>query len=519
MKKILAALMIFLVLQAGMALSRAEVTKPTEKEFKKILVEFDRYAAKSIVDWKIPGMAIGIVLEGKAIFAKGYGVKVLGGNQPVSEKTIFQIGSTTKAFTATLAAMLVDEGKLKWSDPVVQHLPAFMMYDPWVTRAFQIDDLMAQHSGLPGNAADTLFLLGFDRPYISQALRHIKPITSFRAQYAYQNNLWLVVAQLIEKYSGKSYEQVLKERIFDPLGMSHSSADKVSFLAAEDVSALHAAEGDKVRLVPKEWEFLDWSYVAGPAGAINSNILDMMKWLAFQMDNGKVNNKALVSEANMRVIHSPKTVMVADSPPQENLFYCLGWLYQERSTYPIIWHNGGTLMKTMVAYIPEEKLGIVVLSNYVTPLPEILAFRFFDQYEGKPDKDYSAEALSEMEKARKAEKPMAPKNPEPPLPLDLYSGEYFNAVYGKATLSVIDGRLSLVMGPKKVKMRLTHWDRDRFTLHWPVFGFDQEFGFVNFEVDPQGRIKGMVLDRLNQDADLGVFKKAEVKVKIEDSKK
>jgi CubicO group peptidase (beta-lactamase class C family) len=519
MKKILSALTFFLIFQIGTVSIRAEFKKPADTELKKILAEFDRYAVKSMADWKIPGMAVGIVLEGETIFAKGYGVKALGGSLPVSEKTIFQIGSTTKAFTATLAGMLVDEGKFKWSDPVVQHLPVFMMYDPWVTRAFQIDDLMAQHSGMPGNAADTLFFLGFDRPYIIQTLRNIKPISSFRARYAYQNNLWLVAGQLIEKAAGKPYEQVLKERIFDPLGMSHSSTDKVSFLAAKDVSALHAAEGDQVRLVPRDWEFLDWSYVAGPAGAINSNIPDMLKWLAFQMDDGKVKDKTLVTEASLRVIRSPKTVMSPDSPPQKNAFYCLGWLYQERSPYPVIWHNGGTLMKTMVAYIPEEKLGIVVLSNYVTPLPEILAFRFFDQYEGKPDKDYSAESLSEMEKSRKVKKPAAPQNPVSPLPLDRYTGDYFNAVYGKATLSVIDGRLFLVMGPKSVKMTLTHWDRDRFALHWPVFGFDQEFGFVNFEVDPQGRIKGMVLDRLNQEADLGVFKKAEVKVKLEDSKK
>jgi CubicO group peptidase (beta-lactamase class C family) len=507
MKKSLTVLMFLLILQLGTIPLRAEFKKPAGPELKKILMDFDRYAAKSMAEWKIPGMAVGIVLDGKPVFSKGYGVKALGGADPVSEKTIFQIGSTTKAFTATLAAMLVDEGKFKWGDPVVRHLPGFMMYDPWVTRAFQIDDLMAQHSGLPANAADTLFFLGYDRSYITQALRHIKPVSSFRAQYAYQNNLWLVVAQLIESYTGRSYEQVLQERLFDPLSMADSSADRASFLAAKDVSALHVTEGAQVRRLPDPWEFLDWSYVGGPAGAINSNIVDMMKWLVFQMEDGQVREKRLVSEANMRFIHSPKTVMTPDSPPQKNFFYCLGWLYQERSPFPVIWHNGGTMMKTMVAYIPEEKLGIVVLSNLVTPLPEMLAFRFFDQYEGKPDKDYSREALSEKEKSRKDEKPAAPRNPAPPLPLDRYVGEYHNALYGPVVLSEQEGGLFLVMGPKKVKMRLTPWDRDRFTVHWPVFGFDQEFGYANFEVDPQGRIKGMTLDRLNQDDELGVFKK------------
>ena len=144
MKKIIAVLTAVFMLQAWAVSAQDKVTKPTDDELKKILVDFDQYAAKTMADWNIPGMAIGIVQDGKLIFAKGYGVKTLGSNDPVNEKTIFQIGSTSKAFTATLAAMLVDEGKFKWEDKVVDHAPDFMMYDPWVTREFQITDLMAQ---------------------------------------------------------------------------------------------------------------------------------------------------------------------------------------------------------------------------------------------------------------------------------------------------------------------------------------------------------------------------------------
>lgn len=251
MKKILAVLAAVFLLQAGVLWAQDKIIKPTDSELKKILTDFDQYAAKARIDWKIPGMAVGIVQDGKLIFAKGFGSKTAGGSNPVTEKTIFQIGSTTKAFTAALAAMLVDERKFNWEDKVVAHLPGFMMYDPWVTREFQIVDLMAQHSGMPGYAADTLYLLGFDRPYIKQAIRNIKPVTSFRANYAYQNGLWLTASDIIEKYAGLTWEQALQKRIFDPLGMSDSSADKQSFLKAKDVSSLHAAEGDKVVALPK----------------------------------------------------------------------------------------------------------------------------------------------------------------------------------------------------------------------------------------------------------------------------
>ena len=514
MKKIIAVLTAVFILQAVTIFAQDKVIKPTADDLKKILADFDQYAAKTMADWKIPGMAVGIVQDGKLIFSKGYGVKTLGGNDPVTEKTIFQIGSTTKAFTATLAGMLVDDGKFKWEDKVVDHAPDFMMYDPWVTKEFQIMDLMAQRSGMPAYAADTLYVLGFDRSYIKKAIRNIKPVTSFRSHYAYQNSLWLVAAGIIEKYAGKTWEQSLQERLFGPLGMSDSSADMQSFLKAKDVSSVHADEGDKVIALSKNWEFLDWSYVAGPAGSINSNVVDMAKWLTFQMNNGKVNDKQLVSEANMQIIHTPKTVIGLGGDVHKNIFYCLGWLYMEHTPYPIIWHNGGTLMKTMIAYVPEQKVGIVVLSNYVTQLPELLAFRFFDHYAGKPAKDLSAEGLAELEKAIKEEedkKAVAPNNPLASMPPENYAGVYVNDIYGKINISAVNGKLAAIIGPKKVKMNLNHWNKDIFAVNWPVNGTGFESGFAIFQVDPQSNVTGVTFDFLNQDDDLGVFKRVEEK--------
>jgi len=510
MKKIIAVLLVLFIFIAGGAFAQDKITKPTDENLKKILADFDQYAAKARADWKIPGMAIGIVQDGRLIFARGFGVKTSGGKDPVTKNTIFQIGSTSKAFTATLAAMMVDEGKFKWDDKVIDHLADFRMYDPWVTREFQVVDLMSQRSGMPAYAADALYILGFDRPYVKKAIRHIKPVTSFRSQYAYQNGLWLVAADLIEKYTAKTWEQALQERLFNPLGMSYSSADKQSFLNAKDVSSLHVSEGDKIITLPKNWEFLDWSYTAGPAGAINSNVVDMAKWLAFQMDNGKVNDKQLVSMAGMQVVHSPKTIVNLGSDVHKNIFYCLGWLYMEHSPFPIIWHNGGTAMKTMVAYVPEQKIGIVILSNYVTQLPELLAFRFFDQYAGKPAKDLSAEALAELERMKKEEKtrkPVTPKNPLPAMSLGKYAGDYYNDVYARISISIVNGNLILVMGPKQVKMALRPWDKDVFAMHWLGDSPGAESGFAAFQVDPQGKVTGVTIDFLNQDNDLGIFKR------------
>lgn len=507
MKKAILILVAFFTLQAGAAFPM-EDTNPSKADLDKILIDFDHYAAKSMADWKIPGMAIGIVQDGKLIFKKGYGVKTSGGSDPVTEHTIFQIGSTTKAFTATLAAMLVDEGKINWDDKVIDRAPDFMMYDPWVTREFRIADLMAQRSGLPENAADTLYLLGFDRPYIRHAIRNIKPVSSFRFKYAYQNSLWLFVSEIIERYEGTTWEASLEKRIFNPLEMSDSSADMQSFLNAADAASLHTDAHDHVIALPKNWEYLDWSYIGGPAGAVNSNIVDMAKWLAFQMNNGKINGRRLVSEESMQILHSPETIVSPEGKTHKNAFYCLGWLYMEHSPYPIVWHNGGTLMKTMLAYVPEQNIGIVILSNYVTNLPEMLAFRFFDQYAGNPVKDASAEGLAEVEKMKKEErdkKPVAPIEPFPSMPLENYAGEYANDVYGVLKISAADGKLILAIGPKNVKMTLKHWDKDVFAVNWPVYGFDNDFGFAAFQVDAQRKITGVTLDFLNQNDDLGVF--------------
>jgi CubicO group peptidase (beta-lactamase class C family) len=514
MKKIVAFMVFIFILQSGLLFAQDPVKRPNEAELKIILSDFDEYASKAMTDWKIPGMAIGIVDDGRLILAKGYGVKTLGGQDPVTQDTIFQIGSTSKAFTAALVAMLVDEGKLKWDDKVVDHAPDFMMYDPWVTREFQIVDLLSQRSGMPAYAGDALYAFGFDRAYIKRVLRNIKPVTSFRSKYAYQNTLWLVAADIIEKHNGKTWEESLASRIFLPLGMNASSADKKSFLQAGDVSSMHAQKDGKVIALPKNWEFLDWSYVAGPAGGINSNITDMAKWLTLQMNNGKANGKPLVSEENMKIVHSPKLVTSLSGEVQKNAYYCLGWVYLEHAPYPVILHDGATMMKTMVAYVPEQKIGIIIMSNYVTDLPALLAFRFIDQFSGKPVKDLSADALAELEKIRKratSVRPVKPKSPSPPMPAQKYAGDYISKVYGTMKISIQDEKLVAVIGPSEVKIGLVPWDKDTFSLDMisPVYDPEIDDSFAIFQIDPRGDTTSVTFECLNQGIDLGVFRRVQ----------
>ena len=309
------------------AQARAEQSqKPTPQQLQKILADFEKYAEQAQKDWQVPGLAIAIVADDKIIFAKGFGVKKVGGDDKVDENTIFQIGSTSKAFTAALVAMLMDEKQLAWQDRVVDRLDQFQMFDPWVTREFRVEDLMAQHSGLPPYAGDGQAFMGFDRAHIIHSLRYLKPVTSFRSQYAYQNGLFLVAAALVEKYTGKSWEDNLKARLFEPLGMSATTAGLEGLHQAKNVTFLHKKTGEKVEALPADWPDHNWVYVYGPAGGINSNVLDMTKWLRLQLGKGKFNGAQLISEANLDFLHTPKTIMGTD--PSKMMYYCEAWLYQ-----------------------------------------------------------------------------------------------------------------------------------------------------------------------------------------------
>jgi CubicO group peptidase (beta-lactamase class C family) len=463
--------------------------KPTPAELKKILADFEKYAVQAQKDWQVPGMAIAIVQNDKVIFAKGFGVKKIGGKDKVDKNTIFQIGSTSKAFTATLVSMMVDENKFAWQDRVVDHLDQFQMYDPWVTREFQIADLMAQHSGLPPLDGDLQAFMGFDRAHIIHSLRYLKPATSFRSQYAYQNSFFLVAAALVEKYSGKTWEDNLKTRIFKPLGMSATTAGLKEFQKAKNVSFLHRKTGEKVGAIPTDWPNHSWVYIYGPAGGINSNIMDMTKWLRLQLNRGKLKDKQLISTASLNFIQTPKTIMGTD--PSRMSFYCEAWVYKPFRPHPIIWHNGETSgNKTMLAFMPETGVGIVVLSNLGTNMPESLAFQFFDLYFDNPDQDWSKKELERMKQEEAKNKPpQRPASPAPPLPPERYSGTFNNPVYGRITVTPEQDKLYMVLGLHKQKVLLQPFDRDSFTFNWP----DEAITTV-FTIGPDNRAQSFSVD-------------------------
>ena len=433
------------------------------------LKEFDEYVNKALKEWDVPGVAIAVVKNDKVVLARGYGVRKLGDPTPVDEKTLFAIGSSSKAFTAAAIAMLVDEGKLKWDDPATKYLPGFQLYDPYVTREMTVRDLLCHRSGL--DRGDFIwYATPYDRDEIWRRIRYVKPSSSFRSKFGYQNIMYLTAGQVVARISGKSWDDFISERILNPLGMTSSNTTIRAFSGQSNVSTPHAKVEEKVQTIP--WRNID---NIAPAGSINSNVADMAQWVRLQLAEGSYNGKQLISSGGIKEMQEPQTIIPAD--PQWSLFmpdthfrtYGLGWMLHDYKGKKVVQHGGAIDgMSAMVGMIPEEKLGVVILSNLSGQLvPTALMFRIFDAYLGAPSRDWSAEMLKGIKKleeqgkaAEKKREESRVKGTQPSLALEKYAGTYNDEAFGDAKIILENGKL--VLRTPGFVADLEHWHYDTF---------------------------------------------------------
>lgn len=466
--------------------------------------EFERYAEEARKTWEVPGVAIGIVKGDKVIFTKGFGQRGLQDKRPVDEGTIFQIGSLSKAFTSALVAIGADRKWLKWDDKVIAHLPDFRVLDPWVTQAFEIVDLMGQRSGLPTGAGDSQSLMGYTDAELLQHLRFLQPVSSFRSQFAYQNVFYLAAAEILKRKSGLSYQEMLKKELFDPLGMNETTTTVAEYLNEPNSAEwLMRLPNGKVEVLSRDFPGREWIDVLKPAGGINSNVRDMVKWMILQANEGRFAGKEIISKDNLKRTHQPLIFM--DFPFPLTSFYALGWIHSAYDPHAIIWHNGATFgVYNVAAFIPEEKLGIIVLSNMRnTELSLALAMQFFDLYFGKKGTDWSQDFLKMMQEKEKKFKEMPPPASFfPSQPLENYAGTYRNPVFGEVRVETDGKDLKLIIGKNQTKIPLQHWSRDTFTLDWTPF--QEETSKVFFYSDGDKPVTKMNAELFSREGD-GVF--------------
>src|SRR5580698_9647211 len=332
--------------------------------------DLDSYIANSMRTFEVPGMAVAIVKDGKIVLAKGYGVRKLGDPTPVDERTMFGIGSNTKAFTTAALAGIVDAGKLSWDDPVYQRLPGFVMYDPYVSHEMTIRDLLTHRSGMGLGEGDLLFWpqSTYTREEIIYKLRFMKPASSFRSHYAYDNLLYMTAGQIIPAVTGTSWDDYIVQNIFAPLGMTHSNTTTTAFKPGDDYAFPHSRVDGKLQVIALE--ALD---NAGPAGSINSCAADMAKWVQVQLDHGKFADRDgyLFTAQRSKEMWTEQTILpVGDPPPalaglKTNFAdYALGWSLHDYHGRKLVGHTGGVAgFVSRVMLVPDENLGVVVLTN------------------------------------------------------------------------------------------------------------------------------------------------------------
>jgi CubicO group peptidase (beta-lactamase class C family) len=466
----------------------------------------DEYVQQAMKEWEVPGLALAVVKDDAVVLARGYGVRKLGEAAAVDERTLFAIASCSKAFTAAALAMLVEEGKLGWDDPVTKHLPKFQMPAPYVTREMTVRDLLCHRSGLPRH--DLLWLANptLGRDEILGRLRHARPNSSFRSKFGYQNILFLAAGQVVPAVTGKSWDDFVKERVFTPLGMSASNTSVKALRGAGNVACPHEKVEGKLQPVP----YRDIDNVA-PAGSINSNAADMARWVRLQLGKGTFQERRLLRAASVKEMHTPE-VFIRETDPLARFFpearflsYGLGWFVVDYRGRTLVTH-GGSLdgMNCSVTLVPQEKLGVVVLTNRrPNQLMIALTRRVIDAYRGEPARDWSAELLKSARKLEEGQKAAQARREKervrgtrPSLPLEDYAGTYRDELYGEVRVSREKEALLLRLGTG-LAGELEHWHYDTFRVAWK----DRLLGkaLVTFVLDARGKVAEVKVAQAGED--------------------
>ncbi|MBB1379717.1 serine hydrolase [Pseudoalteromonas sp. SR43-2] len=460
--------------------------------------KIDDVIKASMARFDVPGMAVAIVENDKVIFAKGFGVTNLDTNKKVNKDTLFGIASNTKAFTTAALAKLVDEGKLSWDDRVIDHLPEFRLYDSYVTREMRIRDLLSHRSGLGLGQGDLMIWPSTDKSVdeILAGLQYLKPASSFRSKYAYNNLMFVTAGEVVARVSGMSWNDYIEKNILQPLHMDNSRAG----FSRIPKSNKNWATGH----IPMDGTlhpfFVNYLEDFRGAGAIASSVSDMSQWLRTQLAGGKMpNGEQLFSEKQQAQMWHPHITSMAsksafESYHQQFRGYGLGWSIEDYHGFKKLGHGGGILgMVSQVTLLPEKNLGIVILSNQQAfgALSAVTHEVLEDALELE-DKDWVEDlAKSHFEGKQQAyanAKPEAPADYQPQLPNINYTGTLHDDWYGDVIIEQLDSKLHIdFTHTKRLKGTLEHYTGNTFIVKWDEKLLEAD-AFIRFEMSSQNRV-------------------------------
>ncbi|MEM8560954.1 MAG: serine hydrolase [Pseudomonadota bacterium] len=491
--------------------SAAQAVTPKQQSQGIKPAEIDQVVQRAMKEYNVPGLAVGLIKDGEVIHARGYGVREHGKSAPVDEKTLFGIASTGKSFTAAAMALLVDEGKIAWDDRVIDYLPQFQMYDPWVTREFQIRDLLIHNSGLGLGAGDLMLFPSenFTREEIIHNLRYLKPVTSFRSTFAYDNLLYVVAGEVIAVVSGQSYEDFVDKRILQPLGMKHCAANLIRIKGAHNVAKPHqVVEGELTLAIPDVEPGV--VNVSAAAGGMLCSVDSALKWLEMHLRGGQLSDgSVLISPAQHRYIFTPHTIIPPLPPAMQEMFgsdfsaYGLGWNVLEFSGYKMAHHGGAiTGMLSQVWLIPELQLGLVIYTNQQAAVARhAIGRRILEAYTSDQQSDWVA-IFKDFHTAYRAQAQAEVPDPAqlnytPTRSLTDYTGEYVDPWFGRITISKHDGQLYFASERQpRLSGEMVPYQNDLFIAVWDDRSLQAD-AYVQFSNDFAGKPKRILMQAVS----------------------
>jgi len=467
--------------------------------------DFREYMKKEMKEWKVVGAAVLIIRDGEVIFSEGFGYRDLEKKLPVDSKTVFPIASCTKTFTSFAVGLLMDDGRVDPDKPVRQYYPGLMMFDKYATENITPRDVLCHRSGLPRHDKVWLYS-GLSRRDLISKIRYLQPAYGFREKFQYNNIIYAVAGTILEEVSGMSWEDFTKERIFKPLGMKNSSLSIDEMKKSDNYSLPYrvkpgkSSPGDNASL-ENQVERIDYQpvFTTGPSSSINSNLEDMSRWLLLHMNEGKIDDRQIITKKTLDEIHSSQEAIPAegdfqiafcDETPVIN--YGLGWVVQPFRGHMMLNHTGGIDgFTSFIGFMPREKIGVVILTNTNrNMLPYIISFNIFDRLlgykqvdRGKKFREQLNAALKSMNKKPDSGTP-AKKSP-PTHPLDDYTGNFTNPAYGKITISEENQNLFATFRNKKLPLK--HVNYDTYRGFFSSISSNYEM-IITFHIDEKGDI-------------------------------
>ncbi|UCG53748.1 MAG: serine hydrolase [Candidatus Latescibacterota bacterium] len=440
------------------------------------LDDIDEFIQTTMENWNVPGAGIAIIKDGEPVLLKGYGYRDIEKKLPVTKETQFAIGSSSKAFTTLILGMLVEDGAIEWDEPVRTYLPTFELDDEFATERMTPRDLVCHRSGLPRH---DLMWYGSraSRENLFERLKHLEPNTEFRTGFQYQNLMFMTAGYLAGQVTGSSWEHLVTERIFGPLGMDNSNTSVDDMQRAPDF-AFGYEEKDDEKSDEKKIERMAFRNIdnMGPAGSINSCAADMVEWVKLQLNKGTVGDKQLVSPMMMGELHRPHMMVhgglisqLLKHPEMPHMMYGLGWFVQPYRGHEMI-HHGGNIdgFSALVSFMPEDNIGVVVLTNLNgTPFTLALTFNIYDRLLGLEEIDWNGRyklVWTQLEQAQDESKGAEEVNRKGGTKLshslDDYAGVYTHPAYG--SIEIVKTGKTLGGTYHHMDFELEHWHYDVF---------------------------------------------------------